>query len=354
VHELGHFLSAKKSGIKVEEFGFGFPPRIAGIKKGETIYSINWIPLGGFVKIKGESGEYAKHKDSFGSKSAGRRAFIIGAGVIMNFVLAWGLFSVGYLFGLPRIIDENLPFYARTSQEKLQVIGVLEGSPADEAELEMGDTIVAIDEEPIETFEEFSAIASSSEGKTLTVTLLRAGETINEEITPEFLEKTQKPGVGVAIVKTGLVSFPLIMAPVEGARATALFTKEIVSAIFTLVGDLFRAAKPSIDFSGPVGIAIITGEVARLGLRHLLQFTALLSINLAIINILPVPALDGGRLMFLIVEKLRGKAVDRKVEAVVHNIGFLLLMLLVLVVTYRDVVRFGDRIIKAFGGLLGA
>ena len=343
VHEFGHFITAKKSGVRVDEFGFGFPPRIAGIKKGETIYSINWIPLGGFVKIKGESGEQSRDKDSFANKSALTRGLILTAGVIMNVVLAWFLLSIGYVIGMPQVI-EDLSAQARVTDPKIQIVQVLKGSPADKAGFETGDAVVALGGMAIASPDDIRAFTETREGVPISVTLRRKDETIEKEVTPAIIKETGKPGMGVALVKTGFVSYPLWLAPVQGAVATWAFSKEILGAFFGLIRDLFVQQKVSVEFSGPVGIAILTSEVAKLGIRYLLQFTALLSLNLAIINILPFPALDGGRLLFLVVEQFRGKAMSRRIEAAAHNIGFALLMVLVIFVTFRDVAKFGDRI----------
>jgi len=177
---------------------------------------------------------------------------------------------------------------------------------------------------------------------------------VSARVTPEVIKETGKPGIGVALVKTGLVSYPAHIAPVEGAYATWALGTEILSAFGGLIRDLFVDRTVSVEFSGPVGIAFITADVAALGFRYLLQFTAILSLNLAIINVLPFPALDGGRLAFLMVEAVRRKPLGRNIETISHNIGFALLMSLVVVITFRDVVRFGDRILQAFGSLFGA
>lgn len=347
VHELGHFISARRAGVRVEEFGFGFPPRLAGVKRGGTIYSINWIPLGGFVRLKGEAGD-SRDRDSFSAQPARKRAVILAAGVVMNLVLAWALLSVGYMIGLPQVIDdETLPSYATTSEERIQIVSVLDGAPAEEAGFEAGDRVIAVDGETIGTIEEFSAHTGGRGDVPITVTVEREDGTVDIAVAPMLLERTGRPGIGVGLIKTGIVRYPVFAAPVHGLVATVSFTTEIVRAFGQVIGELLTGAEPSVEFSGPVGIAVITGEVARLGLRYLLQFTALLSVNLAIINVLPIPALDGGRLLFLAIEKLRGRSVNARFETAAHNIGFALLILLVLVVTYGDVVRFGDRIMKA-------
>ncbi len=352
VHELGHFVSAKKAGVRVEEFGFGFPPRAFGVKRGDTIYSVNWIPLGGFVKIKGETGERRSDKDSFAYKPRWQRAIILGAGVIMNVLLAWFLLTVGYVIGLPQVVEDLSP-YARVSEARIQVISVLKDSPADKAGFKSGDTVVAVDGVPVTEVEKVRNVTELKKGIEVAVTVKRDGETVEKAVTPDLIAETGRAGVGVALVKTGIVSYPLWLAPVEGLHATWVFSRDIVMAFYGLFRDLFVRKEVSVEFSGPVGIAVMTAEVAKLGFRYLLQFTALLSLNLAMINILPFPALDGGRIFFLIAEAVRGRAVNRKIEIVTHNIGFILLMMLVLVVTYRDVVRFGDRIWSAVTSLFG-
>ncbi|MEY4744771.1 MAG: hypothetical protein RL272_716 [Candidatus Parcubacteria bacterium] len=343
VHEFGHFITAKKSGVRVDEFGFGFPPRVAGIKKGDTIYSINWIPLGGFVKIKGESGEYSRDKDSFANKGAMTRGLILTAGVLMNVLLAWFLLSAGYVFGMPQVVEDVSP-YARVIDPKVQIVQVLKGSPAEQAGIETGDAIVAVGGMAITSPEDIKAYTGTREGQAVSVTVRRKSETLEKQVVPAVIKETGHPGLGVALVKTGLVTYPLWLAPAQGAVATWSFTREIVGAFFGLIRDLFVRQKVTVEFSGPVGIAVITSEVAKLGFRYLMQFTALLSLNLAIINILPFPALDGGRVLFLVVEKIRGRAVGRRLETVAHNIGFALLMLLVLFVTLHDVSKFGGRL----------
>lgn len=352
VHELGHFITAKKIGVRVDEFGFGFPPRIAGIKKGDTIYSVNWIPLGGFVKIKGESGEHGDDPDSFSNKKLWQRGLILSAGVIMNFALAWFLLSVGYVIGLPQVTD-GLSEYARISEEKIQVLSVLEGTPADNAAILPGDTILSIDGIAMGSIEEFSGYTSGRESDPVTLRVQRDGEEIEKKMVPAHIEEIGGAGIGVALVSTGFVSYPVWLAPIEALNTTVYFTKQVFWAFGTMISDLFFAKEVSIEFSGPVGIAVITAKVASHGIRHLLQFTALLSVNLAIINILPIPALDGGRLLFLFMEGVRGRAIGRKIEVSAHNIGFVLLILLVLAVTYRDVVRFGDAILNSVFGLFG-
>ncbi len=357
VHELGHFLMAKKMGMKVEEFGFGFPPRAFGFrpKNSETVYSINWIPLGGFVKIKGESGQFKHDPDSFASKKAWKRFTVLVAGVVMNLVLAATLLSIGFMLGLPSVIDGNTPASATIRNEEIRIVTVLPESPADRGEIEAGDRLVSIDGLVFDSAEEARNYIATRGGEEIELTVEREdGSFYSSNISAEPLEGVDQTGIGIGLVKTGLVSFPIPLAIWHGIVATGQFTYEVTKAFVDLIGNLIIHHKVSVDLSGPVGIAVMTGEVASLGFIYLLQFTALLSINLAIINILPFPALDGGRVLFLLIEKLRGQAVNQRIEAVVHNLGFALLMVLVILVTYRDFVQFGDQIWGALRSLIGA
>lgn len=350
-HELGHFMMARKFGVKVSEFGIGFPPRIWGWRRGETLYSLNLVPLGGFVRIKGEAGEHVDDEDSFAHKPVWQRSLILVAGVAMNFLLAWFLLSAGFMWGLPQVVDD-LPDGARVAEHKVQIMNVLPEAPAAKAGLQFGDAILSINGEEIATVGAVQQKVGSSGGETLTFDIRRGGEQQTVEITPLELTETGGYGVGVALVESGIVSYPWYSAVVRGLEAAAIMTKEIVIAFYQLIHNLLSGGGVSMDVSGPVGIAVLTGQVARLGFIYLLQFAAMLSINLAVINILPFPALDGGRLLFVLAEKIRrGRGVNRRLEAVIHNIGFLLLIFLVITVTYHDILRYSSQIIAGVKGL---
>ncbi|MBU0531434.1 MAG: RIP metalloprotease RseP [Candidatus Uhrbacteria bacterium] len=354
VHEIGHFITARKFGCKVDEFGVGFPPKAMTITKRKGVeYTINWIPLGGFVKIKGESGENADEHDSFASKPAWQRFIILSAGVIMNFVLAAVLLSIGFMIGLPSAIDENLPAGARTYDEAIRIVTVVEGSPADEAGLLMGDTIASVNDRVFTNADEAREFIAAEAGE-VNLMIERAGEFQELTIAPEYLEEQGYTGIGVGFMTTAFVSFPVHLAVWHGIETTVIFTREVFLALVDIVKNLVTGHGLAVDISGPVGIAVMTGEFARLGLVYLIQFTAILSINLAIINGLPFPALDGGRILFLAIEKVRGnKPVSERIEALVHNVGFILLMGVVVLITYRDFVRFGDQIWGTVKGFFG-
>ena len=338
VHELGHFLVARACGMHVEEFGFGFPPRAFGIKRGKTIYSINWIPIGGFVRIKGENGTDKLDHDSFSSKKPWQRFLVLIAGVTMNFFLAAVLLSIGFMIGLPSEIGSNVSGQANISDSRIAVMEVVADSPAARAGIERGDSIVMFDGRVIDDAEQARdyLVRRTAEGVDLVV--LKKDESQKMvRVVAEPLKGTTMIGIGVGFIRTGLVSYPFHLAIAHGVSATIQMTGDIFRAFGGLILGLFYGQPMDASLSGPVGIAMMTGQVAAMGIVYLLQFAAILSINLGVINILPFPALDGGRIFFLIIEKLRGKAVNQRFEIIVNNLGFLMLMALVMFVTVKDV-----------------
>lgn len=346
-HELGHFVTALKFGCKVEEFGIGFPPRIKGCawrsKKSGVLYSLNWLPLGGFVKIKGESGENREDADSFGSKKIWQRGIILSAGVLMNIVLAMILLSIGFAFGLPTALPDDLSELgkAEVRAEQIQIYTVANDLPAAAAGIKMGDVILNIDGQKFDNLNGIQNYIATHQSQEIILAIKRAGEELAIAVTPEYWEEIDQAGIGIGLAKIGLVSYPWYLALVKGVEATGNLFIVILAAFYTLIKNLITAQPTGVEITGPVGIAMMTGQFARMGFVYILQFTALLSINLAIINFLPFPALDGGRFLFLIIEKIRRKPINQKIENLVHNLGFLLLMLLIVFITYRDVVKWG-------------
>ncbi|MFS0574192.1 RIP metalloprotease RseP [Sporosarcina sp. 179-K 3D1 HS] len=398
-HELGHFLFAKKAGIMVREFAIGFGPKILGIQKGETLYTIRILPFGGYVRMAGEDfdtvelqpgyrvglllnsndevmkiylsqnisnpdvlfletessdldkelfiegyddeGQLVRYAISrkaiivekgqetliapydrqFESKPLGGRAMAIFAGPLFNFILAFFIFlAIGLMQGVP-------------AKEPV-ISDVQSGSPAERAGMEKGDVITAVDGSPVETWTEFSAIIQKNPGVTLQFSVERDGETATLNIVPDTIEQQgQKFGqIGVA---RPMEKNPL-KAVVFGADQTFSWIKEIIRLLGMLVTGKF-----TIDaLSGPVGIYKATEEVAKFGLYNLMHWAAVLSINLGIMNLLPLPALDGGKLLFFLFEAIRGKPVDKQKEGMVHFIGIVFLMVLMLVVTWNDIQRF--------------
>jgi len=343
-HEFGHFWMARKMGMKVEEFGFGFPPRAFGFRRGGVLYSVNWIPLGGFVKIKGESGSQMNDPDSFASKPAYKRFLVLIAGVVMNIVLATVLFGVGFMVGLPSVISDDISPRAQVRDEAIRIVRVLPDSPAETAGLSIGDVIVSVDDQLFaETLPLYDYLKVQEQPMEF---LLRRGDAfVTKTASRGVIEGVEGSFLGIEVVRTGFVSYPFFEAIARGVITALEMTGQIVVAFGGLLRDLFTTASVGVDVSGPIGIAVMTGEVAKLGFGYLIQFAAILSINLAVINVLPFPALDGGRVLFLVIEKLRRKRASETVEAMTHNLGFLVLMGLVVLVTYRDLARFGDQII---------
>ncbi|MFH0830746.1 MAG: RIP metalloprotease RseP [Parcubacteria group bacterium] len=341
VHELGHFITAKRAGLTVEEFGFGFPPRLMSIRRGGTRYSLNLIPFGGFVRILGESGEEQDNPKSFAGRAIGVRALVVAAGILMNFLLAVVLLTITNATGMATALEPEVAFSARAavSESRVTVTLVEAGSPADETGLRPGDSIVAVAGEPARAVAETVQAISSRAGQAVPLTVKRGQEQHDIMLTPRISPPDGQGPIGIQLVATATVRYPWYWAPVQAVRQTVILSGQIFVSFWHLVVRLVQTGSVGSDVAGPVGIAVMTGQVLDLGFVPLLQFTALLSINLAIINVLPFPALDGGRLLFFLIEKTRRKKISQKVEQALHTLGFGLLIALILLVTVRDVLR---------------
>ncbi len=351
-HEFGHFFTARKSGVKSEEFGLGFPPRVFGVYKNtkskwrfiwgsksletlsgdnepaDTVYSLNWLPIGGFVKIKGENGDDFEDQDSFGAQKIWKRVIILSAGVIMNIVLAFAIFSFCFMIGAPQAVETG---------GKIQITEVLKDSPAFRAGVLTGDVVVGTANQSFASISELQSYVGSQNGQEFVLKIVRGNNNLDLKVTPEI--KDGKAVIGVGLEQIDTVRYPFFQAIWEGLKHTMALLWLILVSFFTLIRDLIMGSGAGDAVGGPIRIAQMTGEVARFGLVNLLNFTALLSLNLAVINFLPFPALDGGRILFLAIEKIKGSPVKRETEAIIHNIGFMILMLLILLVTYKDILR---------------
>ncbi|MFH1186922.1 MAG: RIP metalloprotease RseP [Candidatus Levyibacteriota bacterium] len=343
VHELGHFIVAKILKIKVEEFGFGLPPRAFGIKKGETVYSVNYLPIGGFVKLYGEDeagsgqlkvkGQKEKIKDenrAFFARPAWQRLLVVIAGVVMNFLLA--VLIISYLFS---VVGVSIP------GEKVIITSLVENAPAVKAGLKIGDII-----------EEVNGVKITSAKQILDVTKKHLGEEIkikakgedakvkNIEITPRKDYPNDEGPMGIAISQNAEIKrYPWYEAPFVGTMEALKISWLIFSGIGMLLYQLVVSGNVPKDVAGPVGIAQLTGRFAQLGIYPLMSFISFFSLNLAILNILPIPALDGGRLLFILIEVSTGKKVNRKFEGYAHAAGMALLLGLILLITIHDLVR---------------
>lgn len=355
VHEAGHFFVARRNGMRVFEFGFGFPPRIGGFVKDaasgkwkfvwgnpntefeNTIYSVNWIPLGGFVRIKGEDGSGEQDPDSFVSKSKWARFKVLVAGVVMNFVLAWVLFSGVMAVGFPREVESGKD---ASSAATVQILTVEDNSPAKAMGLSMGDTIVGFSEEdmliPAKTVEQTRAYILDHKGSEIEMVVERGKETLRLKGMPRFEYGENQGALGISMALVETVRTPLWLAPWEGLKQVGILIWLILTSLWGLLVALFSGASVSGEVSGPIGIAHMTKQVSDLGFLYLLQFTAILSVNLGVLNVLPIPALDGGRIFFVLIEMIKGSPVSRKAEQWMHSIGFAALILLMIIVTFYD------------------
>lgn len=325
-HELGHFFTARAFGVRVEEFGIGFPPRLFSLKRGETRYSLNALPLGGFVKMSGE--EDPNVPGSLASKKPGVRIVVLATGALTNLLLPVLLFSVAFM------LPHDVIFSQVTVQEARA------GSPAAQGGVRAGDIIISVDGKPVRNPLDLQRYIQLKLGQAITVLVRHTdGATEPVRVVPRWRPPAGQGATGIvlrgaspAVIRQ---SFPfwraIPLGIVECIETFVLFKNGIIS--------MFIGTAPA-AVAGPVGIAQITGEVARAGLSPLLEFAAFLSINLGIINLFPLPALDGGRIAFVLLEWLRrGKRVSPRVEGTIHLIGFALLMAAVLAITYRDILR---------------
>lgn len=331
-HEFGHFLAAKKSGIKVEEFGFGYPPRIWGKKIGETIYSINWIPFGGFVRIFGqevlERKNYSEKelKKAFFLQPKKKRILVLLAGVLGNFLLGVICFSAIYSkIGIPKKLDY------------VKIVRVTQGSPAVQAGLKENDEIMAVNQEKITNVPEFMKIIEAHKGKQVTLETQR-GEfsLIPRENPPE-----NEGRVGVAITDIEMVFYPWWQMPWRGAweglKEASIWGMMILETVVFTLRQLFAGIPPKL--AGPLGIFQLTSQAAKQGILDLIQFVGILSINLGVINLLPLPALDGAHLIFVFLGDWLGERRRKKVEEVMNTAGFVFLITLMILVTISDIKR---------------
>lgn len=356
VHEFGHFIVAKKSGMGVEEFGFGFPPRIAGIQKvdgkwtwvwrsnrnqelisSETIYSINLIPLGGFVRILGENNEQEDNPKSFINKGFWARFLTLVAGVVMNVILAWALFSAGFMVGLPAAVESpsDIPAHASFSRPQLAILDVTAGLPADLAGLKRNDIILAVDGNHFSAVPEIQNYVKAHAGSQVIFEVKRGREDLSFKVTPNVNPPAGEGPTGIGLALIGRLRYPFYFAIWEGGKLTISGLVGIVTGLYSLITGHVALS----NLGGPVKIAKLTGEVAGLGFIYLLQFTAFLSLNLAVLNILPFPALDGGRVLFLLIEKVRRKRNNQRIEQMVNTAGFVFLLLLMVAVTVHDIIK---------------
>ncbi|HCI05530.1 TPA: hypothetical protein DEX28_02170 [Patescibacteria group bacterium] len=338
IHELGHFLAAKKAGMAVEEFGLGLPPRLFGKKINGTIYSLNLILFGGFVRIKGESDSQNKNDaDSFASQAPGKKIIVVLAGILMNFfvgfLIFWGLFA----FGNEIAVDSANKDFAKNL--KIGILEVAKGSPAETVGIKPGDRVLSFKNSNNETGllsqQGFIDFAKQNAGENIFIEIEGRGQV---NVVPRESPPQGQGPLGVAIVEIGFVKYPFFKAFTEALKHSLSASVYMFEAAGKVLENAFFKGDIS-NISGPVGIVNMTASSIGSGLGQTLGFMALISLNLAVFNLLPLPALDGGRLVFVLWEALTRKPVPQKYETWIHSIGMVLLLGLLLLVTVGDIRR---------------
>ncbi|HEY4515797.1 MAG TPA: site-2 protease family protein [Candidatus Paceibacterota bacterium] len=348
VHELGHFIAAKRAGVRVDEFGLGFPPKMVTLfKQGETAFTLNWIPFGGFVKIFGEnydseSNFTLQQKKKFTEVSKVWQVVILVAGVTFNMILAWLLFSGSFMIGMPYSVENELG--ARVSEPRLTIVSVMSDSPAFRAGLKTGDIVTnfgykdesrnvilqKIDPDTLSSF-------ISQSGEPIELHIKRGGFDSIIELTPTENVASRRFVIGISMDMVGILKLPPHTALWEGAKITLVMFKETVKGLGSLLFDAVRGRADLSQVTGPVGIVGIVGDASILGFVYILTLTAFISINLAIINLVPIPSLDGGRVLFVIIEAIKGSPISTRVFNAANSISFVLLILAMILITIRDV-----------------
>ena len=351
VHEFGHFIVAKKTGVRVDEFGIGFPPKLFGKKFGETAYTVNLLPFGGFVKIFGENpDEEALHGPdkarSFIHLPKIKQAAILGAGVFFNFLFAWVLISIGFMSGLP-VPVRAAPAGVPVRDARIIVTNVEKDSPAETAGLRAGDALLSLgaSDSLLEKNISITAIQgfiAQHGGKQVVINYARSGKnefTQPVTIIPEAGIFGDTPAIGIAMDEIGIVKLLPHRAVFEGLRMTLSLSGAVAVSFGTLIVDAVQGNAEIQNLTGPVGIVGLIGDAAGFGIAYLFSFIAFISVNLAVLNLLPIPALDGGRLFFLLVETVKGSRLSPRFVNTAHLAGFVALIAFMLVVTYNDIAR---------------
>ncbi len=329
-HEAGHFFAAKKFGMKIEEFGIGFPPRMTSWQRGETTYSVNWLPFGGFVKIAGENDRIVDGAEVFDDLSpeekqrlyyfrpAWQKSIVLLAGVIVNILAGWLLVAFIFSVGTPSLVA---------------ITEVQEGSPAAMAGVMAGDIVRGYD-----SAKDFTAFTSSHRGETVELVVNRNGTEKKFEITLRAANDPTKGALGVGLAEGGVERLPIHKAIGQGFITTWQIFADTFLGFIDLIKNLFHARVPQ-GIVGPVGIFGIAQTASSVGWASFIQLLAVISINLAVLNLIPFPALDGGRFFMIIIEKIKGSPLSKTFEASINGVGFLILIGLMLVITFRDVMR---------------
>ena len=345
VHELGHFLVAKKTGIRVDEFAIGFPPRLFSFKKGGTRYSLNLIPFGGYVKIFGENPDEESSKstakDSFVNKPRYTQAAVLIAGILFNVIFAWIILTGSLMSGFPSAVNETNSDNIKDAA--ITIVHIEDNSPAEKANLMLGDTILKLSSitetlTPTDILQVQSFIQSHG-NEPMDISVGRDNATVNITVQAEENVVAGKKAIGIAMDNIGTYKLPFFTTIKEGFLMTGEMIKAIVVGLGNLIGQAFAGKGSMSDVAGPVGIVSLVKDASHFGFVNVLSLTAILSLNLAVLNLVPFPALDGGRLLFVAIEAITRRPLNQKFANVTNLIGFSILILLMLAITVNDVVR---------------
>lgn len=356
IHELGHFLFAKYFKMRVDEFAFGFPPTLLSKKFGETLYSLNLIPLGGYVKIFGENGlteEEIKNlneiekKQLFGSKPWWQRIIVLCGGVLFNIIGALILFTFVFMIGSNVYLDQDEVKATSASERNLEVIEINSKSPLTATPIVLGDKIIGmrangefLEKENLSSFTAAEFIQTHNNSQIEITYQNKLQEIITISVIPKAGIVEDKKILGAKFADTAFKKYSFIEAIPHAIQTTAYQLQYIFTSLWQLISDLiFKDAKVEDNLSGPIGLAVMTTKVSSEGLDKILAFAAMLSLSLAVFNILPIPALDGGRIVFIAYEVIRGKKTKASTEQLFHGLGFLALLILMIFVSYFDIVK---------------
>ncbi len=356
VHELGHFLAARAFGIRVDAFALGFGPKLLSWTRGETKYGINLIPFGGYVKIFGENpDEESMHGPdsmrSFVNKPKWQQVIVLAAGVIFNFIFAWILYAVVFTSGVTATPDGFEKYANRFDNQRVMITFVSPNSPAEKAGIMMGDVITGVSDSKAgntinsshtanqDEIKDIQNVINSSGGNILDISYKRGALTKTVQITPEKGLVENKYAIGIAMQSVGDLRLPFLTSIWEGLKYTGMMIRDTIVGLYTFFMNIIGGTANFSDVAGPVGIAGIVGNAAQLGFTYLVMITALISINLGVINFIPFPALDGGRILFVIIEAIIRRRISPTFTNWVNGIGFALLMILMITITYKDVVK---------------
>jgi regulator of sigma E protease len=340
LHEFSHFIAAKKSGVFVEEFGIGYPPKIFGKKIGETIYSINLLPFGAFVKLAGEL-ERLKDKRSFSAQPIFKRFLIAFAGVLSFWIISAIIFSILFCFGNPVAISDEED--SLLISPKVQVAQVAPDSPAEKAGLKIGDTIkefkIQNEKFKIEKVKELQELTQKYKGEKVILTVERGKEIFEIEIVPRVSPPKGEGPMGISLVRTTIKKYPIPLAFFQGTKKTFQETLAIIEGYFLAIENIFKKQPSGVELRGTIGILQLISQASQLGIVYFFNFLGSISIYLAIFNALPIPAVDGGKILFLTIEAIRKKPISQETEQKITAFCFGFLILVAILVTIKDIAR---------------